>query len=37
VQAVELLAGGVNITLLGLNMRDRLRMTGKLGRKRAVR
>lgn len=30
VQAAELLAGAVNITLLGLNMRDGLRMTGRL-------
>ncbi|SDE77602.1 hypothetical protein [Rhodospira trueperi] len=30
VQAVELIAGAVNITLLGLNMRDGLRMTGRL-------
>ncbi|MCK8464817.1 hypothetical protein MUY35_13245 [Aliiroseovarius sp. S1339] len=32
VQALELSAGAVNITLLGLNMRDGLRMTGKLRR-----
>ena len=32
VQALELCAGAVNITLLGLNMRDGLRMTGKLRR-----
>ena len=32
VQAVELIAGAVNIALLGLNMRDGLRMTGKLRR-----
>ncbi|WP_299439643.1 hypothetical protein [uncultured Rhodospira sp.] len=30
VQAVELIAGAVNIALLGLNMRDGLRMTGRL-------
>ncbi|MBB4285707.1 hypothetical protein [Roseospira goensis] len=30
VQVVELVAGAVNITLLGLNMRDGLRMTGRL-------
>ena len=30
VQAVELLAGAVNITLLGLNARDGLRLTGRL-------
>lgn len=31
VQALELTAGAMNLTLLGLNMRDGLRMTGKLG------
>ncbi len=30
VQALELLAGAANMTLLGLNMRDGLRITGKL-------
>ncbi|SDH22961.1 hypothetical protein [Roseospirillum parvum] len=30
VQAVELLAGAVNITLLALNLRDGLRMSGRL-------
>ncbi|WP_108681157.1 hypothetical protein [Methyloceanibacter sp. wino2] len=30
VQAVELVAGAVNITLLGLNMRDGLKMAGRL-------
>ncbi len=30
VQALELMAGAVNISLLGLNMRDGLRLTGKL-------
>lgn len=35
VQAIELAAGGVNIALLGLNMRDGLRMTGRLRRARA--
>ena len=34
VQAVELLAGAVNLTLIGLNIRDGLRMTK---RRRAVR
>lgn len=29
VQAIELIAGAVNITLLGLNMRDGLRLAGK--------
>lgn len=37
VQAVELVAGAVNLTLLGLNMRDDLRMTGKLSRSPASR
>ncbi len=32
VQAVELIAGAANITLLALNMRDGLRMTGRLRR-----
>ena len=32
VQGLELLAGAVNITLLGLNMRDGLMMTGRLRR-----
>jgi len=31
VQGVELLAGFINLTLLGLNMRDGLRMTGRIG------
>ena len=30
VQAVELLAGGTNLTLMGLNMRDGLRLSGRL-------
>ncbi len=33
VQAVELIAGAVNIWLLGLNMRDGLRMSGRLSRR----
>ena len=33
VQALELLAGAANITLLGLNMRDGLKMKGRLRRK----
>jgi hypothetical protein len=37
VQALELLAGAVNITLLALNMRDGLRLTGRLTAKRLVR
>ena len=32
VQALELVAGATNITLLGLNMRDGLRMKGRLRR-----
>jgi len=35
VQALELAAGPVNIALLGLNMRDGLKLTGRLGRRRA--
>jgi hypothetical protein len=30
VQAVELLAGGTNLVLMGLNIRDGLRLTGRL-------
>lgn len=30
VQAIELAAGAVNLTLMGLNVRDGLRMTGRL-------
>jgi hypothetical protein len=33
VQALELAAGAVNITLLGLNMRDGLKMKGRLRRR----
>jgi hypothetical protein len=32
VQSLELLAGATNLTLLGLNLRDGLRLTGKLAR-----
>lgn len=32
VQAIELLAGAINLALLSLNMRDGLRMTGRLKR-----
>ncbi len=35
VQALELVAGAANITLLGLNMRDGLRMKGRLRRRSA--
>lgn len=30
-QGVELVAGAINITLLALNMRDGLRLAGRLG------
>jgi hypothetical protein len=33
VQAIELIAGAANIMLLALNMRDGLRMTGRLRRR----
>ncbi|WP_324752043.1 hypothetical protein [Roseovarius sp. Pro17] len=33
IQKLELIAGAVNITLLGLNMRDGMRMKGKLRRR----
>jgi hypothetical protein len=36
VQTIELLAGAANITLMALNMRDGLRLTGRLGQKRAA-
>lgn len=35
VQTLELTAGAANITLLGLNMRDGLKLTGRFRRKRA--
>jgi hypothetical protein len=35
VQALELLAGAANVALLGLNMRDGLRMKGRLRRRSA--
>ena len=35
VQAIELIAGAVNLTLLGLNMRDGLKMKGRLRRRLA--
>lgn len=31
VQSIELLAGAVNLTLMGLNIRDGLRLTGRIG------
>ncbi|MCX4026580.1 hypothetical protein H0A36_00255 [Endozoicomonas sp. SM1973] len=30
VQSIELLAGAVNLTLMGMNIRDGLKMAGKL-------
>ena len=36
VQAVELLAGAVNLTLMGLNMRDGLRLSGHVGADRVA-
>ena len=33
VQALELLAGAVNLTLMGLNIRDGLTMSGRLRRR----
>ncbi len=35
IQAVELIAGAVNITLLGLNMRDGMLLSGRLKRARS--
>lgn len=35
-QGLELVAGAINITLLVLNMRDGLRLTGRLSAKRSV-
>ena len=34
VQAIELIAGAANLTMMGLNIRDGLRMTGKIRRPR---
>ena len=36
VQGLELLAGAINLTLMSLNIRDGLKMTGKLRPKRTV-
>jgi len=33
VQALELVAGALNLTLMGFNIRDGLTMTGRLGRR----
>lgn len=37
VQGVEFLAGGANLVLMGLNIRDGLAMAGRLGRARPAR
>lgn len=37
VQAIELIAGGANVTLMALNIRDGLRLTGRLRRRIHVR
>lgn len=34
VQVIELIAGAANLTMMGLNIRDGLRMTGKIPRLR---
>ncbi|MCR9078360.1 MAG: hypothetical protein NXH78_04600 [Hyphomonadaceae bacterium] len=34
VQVIELCAGALNLTLMGLNIRDGLRMKGRIGRKK---
>lgn len=34
VQALELVAGAANLTMMGLNIRDGLKMTGRIGRGR---
>lgn len=36
IQAVELLAGAINLSLMGLNIRDGLRMTGRIGSNAAL-
>ena len=36
VQAIELVAGAVNITLMSLNARDGLRLTGRIGARRVA-
>jgi hypothetical protein len=36
VQAIELIAGAANLTLMGLNIRDGLRLTHRIGRARAA-
>lgn len=32
IQAIELIAGAVNLAMMGLNIRDGLKMTGRIGR-----
>ncbi len=34
VQALELVAGAINLALMGLNIRDGLKMTGRIGREK---
>ena len=36
VQAIELIAGAINLTLMSLNIRDGLRLTGRLNGKLPV-
>jgi uncharacterized membrane protein SpoIIM required for sporulation len=36
IQVVELCAGALNLTLMGLNIRDGLKMKGRIGKKRAA-
>jgi hypothetical protein len=33
VQALELLAGAVNLSLIAMNMRDGLRLSGRIGKR----
>ena len=37
VQGLELLAGAINLTLMGMNMRDGLKMSGKLRPNKAIK
>lgn len=34
IQTIELIAGAANLTMMGLNIRDGLKMTGRIGRSR---
>lgn len=36
VQVVELVAGAANLAMMGLNIRDGLKMTGRIGNRRVV-